>query len=808
MKRQLYFLLLIVFLPMLGSAQFILEGKISNQANGEALPGANIVLKGSNIAAVSETDGSYIFKRLKKGSYIVKVTFIGFKMIEKEVNINSNSKLNFKLEEEAFLTEEVIITATRAQKNTPLTYTDIDDEQINRENTGKDLTYLLASSPSTVVTSDGGTGMGYTGIRIRGTDLTRINVTLNGVPVNDPESQNVFFVDLPDLASSVDKIQIQRGVGTSSNGAASFGASINIKTDKFRPDVYTELSSAAGSFNTFKNTLRFGSGLIKGKFAIDGRLSLLSTDGYVDRASANLRSMQFAASYLGKKDIVKFFYLHGTEKTYQAWYGIPKDSLETNRTYNPAGEIYDTEGNFLGFYDNQTDNYNQTYYQLHYAHEFNPKLNLVTALFYTKGKGYYENYKNNKKLSNYGMNDTIIGSDTLSRTSLIEQKWLDNDFYGINLFLNYNADRLNLNIGAGFNKYEGEHFGKIIWAQIARLGDYDRNWYFNTGNKTEFNIFAKANFVLTEHLNLYADLQFRTINYKIDGTDDDLRNVSQQHQYNFFNPKAGIFYEVNKNNNLYFSVGVAHREPNRSVFLDADPGQEIKPERLIDYELGYRKRATHFSFEANLFYMDYKDQLVLTGKINNVGAPILTNVPDSYRAGIELTTAFNFLKIIDWSLNATYSQNKIKDFTEHVDNWNYWDDPDNQPYQYENELGETDISFSPDWVAGSNLRITAFKGFSVSLVSNYVGRQFIDNTSSLERSLDPYFVNNLQFFYGISPKWIRKLEFIVSLNNIFNEKYETNAWVYRYVWEGLESEMNGYFPQAGFHFTAGINLKF
>ena len=808
MKRQLYFILLIAFLPMIASAQFSLAGKITNQANGDALPGANIVLKGSNIATVSDTDGSYTFKRLKKGSYVVKVTFMGFKVSEKELTVSSNMKLDFRLDEEAFLTEEVIITATRAKHNTPLSFTDIDAEQINRENTGKDLPYLLTSSPSTVVTSDGGTGMGYTGIRIRGTDLTRINVTLNGVPVNDAESQNVFFVDMPDLASSVDEIQIQRGVGTSSNGAASFGASINIKTDQFRPDVYTELSSAAGSFNTFKNTLRFGSGLIKGKFAIDGRLSLLSTDGYVDRASANLRSMQFAASYYGKKDILKLFYLHGTEKTYQAWYGIPKDSLETNRTYNPAGEIFDTDGNFLGFYDNQTDNYDQTYYQLHYAHEFNPKLNLVAALFYTKGKGYYENYKNNKKLSDYGMNDTIIGNDTVSRTSLIEQKWLDNDFYGINLFLNYNADRLSINIGTGFNKYIGEHYGKVIWAQIARLGDYNRNWYFNTGNKTEFNIFAKANFVLTEHLNLYADLQFRTINYKIDGTDDDLRDVTQQHQYNFFNPKAGIFYEVNKNNNLYFSVGVAHREPNRSVFLDADPGQEIMPERLIDYELGYRQRSTHFSFEANLFYMDYKDQLVLTGKINNVGAPILTNVPDSYRAGIEVSTAFNFLKIIDWSLNATYSQNKIKDFTEHVDNWNYWDDPDNQPYQYENELGETDISFSPDWVAGSNLRVTAFKGFSVSLVSNFVGRQYIDNTSNMERSLDPYFVNNLQLFYGISPKWIRKLEFIVSLNNIFNEQYETNAWVYRYVWEGAESELNGYFPQAGFHFTAGINLKF
>jgi len=808
MQNKLLVHIALLFLSLASFGQYTIEGIVANTETGETLAGANIILKGTSIATVSETDGAYSFNRLKKGSYTVKVNFIGFKTLEKALYVEHNVNQDFMLEPHVFLAEEVIITATKAHNKSPLSFKDIDEEQINRENMGKDLPYLLTSSPSTVVTSDAGTGIGYTGIRIRGTDLTRINVTLNGVPVNDAESQNVFFVDLPDLASSVDKVQIQRGVGTSSNGSASFGASINIKTDKFRSDVYTEIHSAAGSFNTFKNTLKFGSGLIKGKFAVDGRFSLLSSNGYVDRASANLKSMQFAASYYGKKDIVKLFYLHGTEKTYQAWYGIPKDSLSTNRTYNPAGEIYDSEDNFLGYYDNQTDNYDQTYYQLHYAHEFTSKLNLVTTLFYTKGKGYYENYKNNKKFSDYGMSDTIIGSDTISRTSLIEQKWLDNDYYGVNLFLNYNAKSLSMNIGASWNQYLGDHFGKVIWAQIARLGDYNRDWYFGTGNKAEFNVFAKANFLVNEHINLYADLQLRTINYKIGGTDDDLRDVAQQHQYVFFNPKAGIFYELNNRNNMYFSVAVAHREPNRSVFLDADPEQEVKPERLIDFELGYQYRTTHLSLEANLFYMDYKDQLVMTGKINNVGAAILTNVPVSYRTGIELVAGFNFFKIIDWSLNATFSENKIKDFTEYVDNWNYWDDSDNQPYQYEKNLGKTDISFSPDWVAGSNLRVTPLKGFSVSLVSNYVGRQYIDNTSNMERSIDPYFVNNLQFFYGIEPKWIKKIEFLLSLNNIFNQQYETNAWVYRYTYDKVEYSMNGYFPQAGFNFMAGINLKF
>lgn len=808
MQKKNILTVLFLLLAISAFAQYRISGTITSKESGEGLPGANISLKETGIVVVSGVNGAFFIGDLKEGTYTVKADYVGFVSWEKKLDINADMHIDIQLEPRVFLAEEVIITATKAHKKTPLTFSDLDEEQINRENTGKDLPFLLTSSPSTVVTSDAGTGVGYTGVRIRGTDLTGINVTLNGVPVNDAESQNVFFVDLPDLASSIDKIQVQRGVGTSSNGAASFGASINIKTDKFMPNVYLELNNAAGSFGTLKNTMKFGSGLIKGKFSIDGRLSFLNSQGFVDRATANMKSMYLASAFYGKKDVVKLIYLHGTEKTYQAWYGIPKDSLNTNRTYNPAGLIYDIEGNLLGYYDNQTDNYEQTYLQLHYAHQFSNKLNLITTLFYTKGKGYYENYKNNKKFSDYGMNDTVIGGDTVSRTSLIEQKWLNNDFYGLNMYMNYDAQRLHLNFGAGWSQYLGDHYGKIVWAQIARLGDYNRDWYSGTGNKMDMNVFAKANYLLNEHISLFADLQLRVINYNIEGTDDNLKDVTQQHAYTFFNPKGGVFYQVSKYHKLYFSAAVAHRAPNRSVFLDADPGQEVKPERLIDYELGYGLQTNSFSFDVNLFYMDYKDQLVLTGKINNVGAPVMTNVPNSYRAGIESVAGFRLFRIVDWNLNATFSQNKISDFTEYVDNWNYWDDPEQEPYQYETELGETNISFSPDWTVGSDLKITPFKGFSVSLVSNYVGKQYIDNTSNNERSLDPYLVNNLRFFYKIQIKHMRSLEILLSLNNIFNEQYETNAWVYRYVYDGTEYEMNGYFPQAGFNFMAGINLKF
>lgn len=783
------------------NAQNTLSGKITNSEDGAPLSGAHVVLLNTQLSSISDDNGYYKIKGLKSRDYKIKVTYVGFESQTIKVNIHKDMEQNIALQPSTIMSDEVIISAIRATDESPTTYTIMDRAEIAEKNTGKDLPYILKSIPSIVVTSDAGAGIGYTGLRIRGTDLTGINVTLNGVPVNDGESHSVYFVDLPDLASSINDIQVQRGVGTSTNGAASFGASINIKTDDNNPDPYAEISSAFGSFNTLKNTIMFGSGMLKDKWKFTGRVSSITSDGYIDRASSNLKSAYFSGSYYGKNDIFKAIVLLGDEKTYQSWYGVPKDSLETNRTYNPAGEMYDNDGNFLGYYDNQTDNYVQNYYQLHYGHQFNSRLNIASSAFLTTGKGYYESYKNDKKFSKYGFSDTIIGNDTITRTNLIQQKWLDNKFYGINLSANYTSGKLKLNIGGGWSYYDGDHYGKIVWAQVATLGQYDRNWYFNTGTKSDINLFAKANYKITEKINLYADMQYRTINYKIDGTHDDLHDLTQSHNFSFFNPKGGVFYNINNEQNLYFSVGIANREPSRTIYRDADTSQTISPERLTDFELGYSYEANSFLVKANLFYMDYKDQFVMTGKINNVGTAIMTNVPNSYRTGIELIAGIKFLKIVEWKINATLSQNKIKDFVSYVDNWTTWG-------QEKQELGTTDISFSPNAILSSDISVSPVKNLKFSLFSKYVGQQYIDNTSNSQRSLDAYFVNNLNIYYTIETSFIKQIDLMLSLNNIFNEKYETKAWVYRYYSDDVEYEMNGYFPQAGFNFMFGVNLKF
>ena len=808
MRKNMVIFIAFLLFPWMAEAQVTLSGRVTGKDNNEPLAGANVVLGNAFMATATDSNGNFSFNKLKPGDYTLKVSFVGFETRTLPVHLVKNKQLSILLQPVSYLNDEVIISATRVSAASPTTHENISGTILRKNNTGQDLPYLLRMTPSMVVTSDAGAGVGYTGMRIRGVDLTGINVTLNGVPVNDPESQGVWFVDLPDMAASVDNIQIQRGVGTSGNGSAAFGASINIKTDRFDPNAYAAISSMAGSFGTLKNSLMLGTGLLHKHWLINARVSYIRSDGYIDRASSNLRSGFFSAGYYGKTDVFKAIVMLGHEKTYQAWYGVPKDSLATNRTYNPAGAMYDANGKFLGYYKDQTDNYTQNYYQLHYAHQFNQKLNLATALFLTRGFGYYNSYKNNQKFSKYGMNDTIIGNDTITRTNLIRQKWLDNYFYGFNITGNYKSARSTLSFGGGWNHYDGDHFGKIVWAQVARLGDDDRNWYFNTGWKTDVNVFAKWDYRINEHFGIMADAQYRYINYRIKGTHDDLRDLSQQHEFNFFNPKAGLSYALNPHNSFYFSFGVSHREPNRSVYRDADPGQDIRSERLIDYELGYKLNRRTFSLNANLYYMDYKDQLVLTGKINNVGEAIMTNVPQSYRAGIEITGSWQIVPALLWKANLSLSRNKIKGFTEYVDNWNYWDDPAHEPLQYEKHLGTTDISFSPDIISGSMLTWTAAKDFHITWVSKYVGRQYIDNTSSKERSLNPYWVNNLQLDYTWHLRGIQSLGFVVHLNNIFNEMYETNAWVYRYVYNGKAYEMNGYFPQAGFNFMAGVQLKF
>jgi iron complex outermembrane receptor protein len=802
MLKRLQFIVFLLFCLHAAYGQFQITGSVTNAETEESLPGATILLEKGFLATTTNAHGVFSINGVKKGSYVLKISYIGYETEVLEKVVNEDTEIDVKLIPKAYLSEEVIISAIRAGGGTPTTYNVLTSGEIEQRNSGRDLPYVMETLPSTVVTSDAGNGVGYTGIRIRGTDLTGINVTLNGVPVNDAESHAVFFVDLPDLASSIDDMKVQRGVGASTNGAATFGASINIKTSDFRDKAYAEINSAAGSFNTFKNTLKFGSGLIKDKWTFDGRLSLIKSDGYIDRASSDLRSFYVAGGYYGKKDVVKAIVLYGDEKTYQAWYGVPKDSLETNRRFNPAGTILDNEGNFLGFYENQTDNYIQTYYQLHWGHEFNKRLSLATALFYTRGIGYYENYRNNRTFAEYGWNDTVIGNDTISKTNLIDQKWLDNHYYGLNFSISYNPHRWRFNFGTGANQYDGDHYGYVIWSQVARLGDYNRPWYQNNGLKTDFHVFAKSMFSVNENLHLYLDLQYRHIDYKIDGTHDDLRDLTQYQVYNFFNPKIGLDFRLNQSNSLNLYAGIANREPNRSVFRDADPDQEIKPERLFDFEAGYTFQARNIIIELNGFYMNYRDQLVLTGQINNVGAPIMTNVPRSYRAGIEFMGAVHFLKIVDWKLNATYSQNKILNFTSYVDDWTNW------PDQVVSDLGTTDISFSPDVIMASELSVEPLENFRIALVSKYVGRQYIDNTSSIDRSIDPFFVNNLEVFYSLKLNAIRQIDFWIHLNNIFNEEYETYAWVYRYYYAGQEYALNGYFPQAGFNFMAGINLKF
>jgi iron complex outermembrane receptor protein len=797
-----FLLFLALSLPGVVFSQYILSGKVTDIDSGEGLPGAHVSLLESGLNTVTDVQGMYNVEGLAAGTYTIEVSFVGYKKEVLTVELKANRVMDVQLTYTSVMGDEFIVRSTRVDENSPTAYSMIDRRQISESNTGQDLPYILQLSPSVVTTSDAGGGIGYTGIRIRGTDITRINVTMNGVPVNDPESHAVYFVDLPDLASSVDNIQVQRGVGTSVNGAAAFGASINIQTTNLKQDPYGELSSLAGSFNTFKNSARFGSGLIDGKWAFDGRFSAISSDGYVDRGWSDLSSFYLSGGYYGKKTILKAIVTSGREKTYQAWYGTPLDSLSANRTYNPSGEMYGPDGSIVGYYDNQTDNYKQDYYQLHFVQKLNDNLDLSSALFYTRGKGYYESYRNMDTYAEYGFEDVIIGGDTIRETNLVRQKWLDNDFYGMNLAINYNRNRLKVTLGGGYNYYEGAHFGYIIWAEHSSDSFINKPWYENTGNKSDYHLFGKVNYLVGASLSLYADFQYRGIDYHIDGIHDNLRDLTQSHSFGFFNPKAGVHYSVNERNAFYASVAVANREPNRNAYRDADPGQEIRPERLVDYEAGYRFTGQRASLQGNMYYMDYTDQLVLTGQINNVGDAILVNVPESYRAGFELVAGWQVAKALRWEFNATWSSNKIKNFVSYTDDWDAW------PEQKVEELGTTDISFSPDLTAGSILTWEVLRNFKASLISNYVGRQYIDNTSSKDRSLDPYFINNLRFNYTVKTKLLREIEFMLSLNNIFNEEYETNAWVYRYIYDGAEYEMNGYFPQARIHLFGGVSLRF
>lgn len=686
----------------------------------------------------------------------------------------------------------VEVKAVRVAERAPVTKTNISKKEIEKQNLGQDIPFILNQTPSVVANSDAGNGVGYTGIRIRGTDATRINVTLNGIPYNDAESQGTFFVDLPDFASSVSSVQIQRGVGSSSNGAGAFGATINFSTNEINRKGYAEFNNGYGSFNTWKNTLKAGTGLLGKHFTADFRLSNITSDGYIDRASSKLRSLYFSTAYSDNANTIRFNLLHGYEKTYQAWYGVSEADLTAgNRTINYAGTEKPGEP-----YDNETDNYWQDHYQLFYTHYFNPRLTFNTALFFTKGKGYYEEYRADQSYEIYHLPFPVNGADTIFTSDFIRQLWLNNNFYGDIFSLQYRSLKTEFTFGGAYTRYEGDHYGELIWASHGLTGP--PRWYDLDALKTDFNSYGKLLHKFSDSWNGYIDLQYRHVKYDINGFEDN-PDLFIHNDYNFFNPKLGFSYSY-KNWNAYLSYSIAHKEPNRDDF-EAGKNQQPTAERLNDIEMGLERKENHYNWGATLYYMKYKDQLVLTGKINDVGAYTRTNIPDSYRMGIELQGNIQPANWFRAGANLTFSENKIKNFTEYIDDY------DNGG-QKTNNYSSTDIALSPSIVGAANITFLPFKNAEFSLLGKWVSKQYLDNTQNDGRKLDPYYVQDARFIYTFHKGFLKEANIILQVNNIFNTKYEPNGYTYNYIYGGELSVNNYYFPMAGTNFMTGINMKF
>jgi iron complex outermembrane receptor protein len=796
-----------IFMSVCLHSQYSVTGNVFD-SDGQPLTGANVTIKGSNHGVISNDKGEFTFKKLQTGDYILRVSYMGYETVEKLVTVPVNSILTFNLHQSNMMGEEAIVTSVRAGSKDPVAVSEITKSELRSNNLGQDIPWLLSQTPSIVVSSDAGAGVGYTGFRIRGTDANRINITVNGIPLNDAESHSVYFVNMPDFAGSTESIQIQRGVGTSQNGSAAFGASVNIQTLTLNPEPYSEISSSYGSFNTYKNSVSLGTGLLNDHFTLDARLSGINSDGYIDRAFSDLSSYFVSAGWHTSKNIIKLNVFSGKEKTYQAWDGVPGYLLLTNRTYNGLGAFNDETGK-ESYYANQTDNYTQNHYQLHASREISAHVILNASFHLTHGDGYYEEYKEDEDLAAYTIPEIDFDTTIITSSDLIRQKWLDNNFYGLVLSSNYTKGRVNLSNGIAWNRYEGNHFGTVIWARNAGNSEINHIWYESNSDKKDYNVFSKLNYSLTSRINLYGDLQLRGINYLIKGEDDDHRDISQTHNYLFFNPKLGINYSDNQGQRFYVSFSVANREPNRSNFVDADTTQPAPAfETLYDYELGYSITGANFQAGANFYFMNYSNQLILTGEINDVGSAIMSNVKDSYRAGIELTAGVRKPDLFSWNFSLSLSKNKIKNFTSYVDNVSYWEDPINQPKQFAFYLGKTNTAFSPEIIASSNFRYYIMKNMSLDFVSKYVGRQYTDNTSSINRKLDPWFVNDLQIEYKLKPKKMKELAVNLRVANVFNSQYSSNAWVYRYFENGKEGLYDGYYPQAGINFMTGIIAKF
>lgn len=820
--RIFFITALLNLISSFGMSNYTVKGYIKSK--GGPVSTATVQVNETKIKTSSNKDGFYSLKLNTPGAYTVKVSAFGYQVKWLYISITQDTKetnLDIQLDEDENLLSEIEVNSVRANDLSAVSYTELDKETIRDNNNGQDMPYILNLTPSTVVTSDAGAGIGYTGIRIRGSDATRVNVTINGVPLNDAESHGTFWVDLPDFASSTDNIQIQRGVGTSTNGSGAFGATVNLNSNVLKPKPYGEVNSVAGSFNTFKNTLSFGTGLLTKGFTIDGRLSAISSDGYIDRASSDLKSFYTSIAKTGHKSNFRLNVFSGKEKTYQAWYGVPHTVLDTNRTYNPYT------------YVDQTDNYTQTHYQFFWNQRYGKKWYSSVAVYHTRGIGYYEEFKEDQLFSDYGFENPIVGVDTIYQTNLVRRRWLDNYLYGTNANITYDGLKCKIIFGGSYSLYQGQHYGRVIWAQFASNSDLHKEYYDNDALKTDGNIFAKATFNISNKWSVYADLQTRMVSHEYLGLNNNFVLGDQIASYTFLNPKFGVTYVINSAFQTYASFARAGREPNRDDFVNSTPAIRPLPEELNDLEFGAAWKAHRILLSLNGYHMSYKNQLVLTGNINDVGAYVRQNVPQSYRTGLEMQFGYQFKKVVEWTGNFTYSQNKIKQFTEYVDTYGL----DGSFSQTEVIHTNTNLSFSPSVIAGSvfDLNILSLFGSSnpmikpslmedqelqvlkpiksnshklnLVLISKYVGKQFLDNTQSNDRALEGYFTQDVRLRYTHRSSKLNVSVF-TQANNVLNNLYESNGYVYPYyVGSDLYAD-KWYFPQAGINFLAGLTLEF
>jgi len=788
--------LFILFVSVQSSFAQKMRGQVLDQESKMPLWGASVSFVGSPNGTITDANGYFSISSLSQKNSL-KISFVGYEPVE----ILAENATRVELKRSSFLQDEVFVKSTRADENSAMAYSNVSATELGKNNLCQDMPNLLNFTPSVVTTSDAGAGVGYTGIRIRGSDATRVNVTINGIPVNDSESQGTYWVNMPDFASSVNSVQIQRGVGTSTNGAGAFGGSVNMQTNHFEARPYAEINTSGGSFATLKTTLKVGSGLLGGKFTADGRLSRIVSDGYIDRAKSNLQSAYFSAAYFGKKSFVRVNYFMGKEKTFQSWYGTPE-----SRVYGSASDMQAyIERNYLSTaeadnllksgrsynyytYANQTDNYAQDHVQLLTNHRISASWNLDLNAHYTYGRGFYEEFKPEAALENYGLNSKIS-------TDLVRQKWLDNDFYGTTFSLQYEGStKFKFNFGGAWNKYVGRHYGLITEGKSLPASYKNYEWYRSRSQKTDFNLYAKANLVLADRWNAYLDVQFRTVGHTMLGTADKFLTLANQNTYQFFNPKAGLTHQISDESKIYSSISLGSKEPSRQDFVD-NPNSAPRPEYLQDYEVGYQHVGKKYGFQLNAYLMNYKDQLVLTGALNNVGEAIRTNAPQSYRLGLEASLNYQILPHVLWSGNVTLSQNKIQNFNEKLTD-----------YENYTEViiphGTTDIAYSPSLIAGNTI---AYKkgAFEGALLSKYVGKQYLDNTSTEKRSLAAYATQDLRFSYVIT----KHISATLLLNNVLNSMYSSNGYTYSYLYAGDLTTENFQYPQAGFNFLLGVNIR-